>query len=160
MAGLFGFNNYNNPGPGVPKDAPPKAPILVFFEIVQRKFWNLIKINLLFCFLNIPGILLAILIADAVFPNLLSGTASNDDLLFVDFLFKFMIVSVLPLITVGPAQAGLTYVLRNYAREEHAFLWDDFKDCALKNFKQSLAISGIISLVTTALLLAIEGYNN
>jgi uncharacterized membrane protein YesL len=47
----------------------------------------------------------------------------------------------LNIVTAGPVQAGFTYVLRNYAREEHAFLWWDFKEAALKNFKQSLIIS-------------------
>ena len=50
MAGFFGFFDYTKPGPGVPnpEDAPKKARILVFLEILQRKFWNLIKINLMF----------------------------------------------------------------------------------------------------------------
>lgn len=48
----------------------------------------------------------------------------------------------LPIITIGPATAALTYCLRNFAREEHADLSDFFEQFK-KNFWQGLGI-GII----------------
>ncbi|MHB1483127.1 MAG: YesL family protein [Saccharofermentanales bacterium] len=57
-----------------------------------------------------------------------------------------MMVVGLQLVVLGPAQAGITYVLRNFSREEHAFVWADFKDHAKKNWKQS-AITSIISIL-------------
>ena len=56
----------------------------------------------------------------------------------------------IPIITIGPATAAATYVLRNIAREEHAFIWMDFYDNFKKNFKQSF-VTGIIDLAVTAL---------
>ena len=47
----------------------------------------------------------------------------------------------------GPATAGLSYVTRNGARDEHAFVWSDFKDAVKENWKQSLVISVITSLL-------------
>lgn len=38
MAGFFGFFDYTKPGPGIPKDAPPKAPIAVFLGYIQESF--------------------------------------------------------------------------------------------------------------------------
>lgn len=158
MAGLFGFFDYTKPGPGVQKDAPPKARIVVFFDILQRKFWNLIKINLLFNIFNIPAVILGMFAALYLFPP---DAFSKPDVLLSDILLKFILLSTMlciPMVTVGPAQAGFTYVLRNYSREEHAFVWSDFKDNALKNFKQSMIISGIDFVVTILMIWTIRMY--
>ncbi|HHV97785.1 MAG TPA: YesL family protein [Clostridiaceae bacterium] len=155
MAGFFGFFDYTKPGPGVPKDAPPKAPIIVFFEIYFRKFWNLVKINLMFNFFNLPALIAAIFATMYLFQ----GQISDDPT--VDLLTRFIIGCVflcIPLITVGPAQAGFTYILRNYSREEHAFLWWDFKDTAKDNFKQSLIISIIDFIVFIVFGIVINFY--
>ena len=56
-----------------------------------------------------------------------------------------------PVVTVGLAQAGLTYICRSAARDQHSFGSDDFFDTIRKNWKQSL-ISGIIDLVVFAVL--------
>jgi len=144
MAGFFGFFDFTKPGPGVPKDAPPKARIIVFFEIFGRKFWNLVKINLMFNLFNLPAILAMFYALQFLFPNyIVPGNAADPDIMTSEFFTRFMFGAVLlciPVITVGPAQAGFTYILRNYAREEHAFVWWDFKDTALSNLKQSIAI--------------------
>ena len=50
----------------------------------------------------------------------------------------------------GPFTAGLSYVTRNWARDEHAFVWSDFKDAVKENWKPALAtgaITGITPLV-------------
>ena len=41
----------------------------------------------------------------------------------------------------------MAYVTRNWARDEHAFAWSDFKDAVKANWKQSLIISAITSVV-------------
>ena len=51
------------------------------------------------------------------------------------------------ILITGPVQAGLAYVTRNWARDEHAFAWSDFKDAVKANWKQSLIISAITSVV-------------
>ena len=51
------------------------------------------------------------------------------------------------ILITGPVQAGLSYVTRNWARDEHAFAWSDFKDAVKANWKQGLVISGITSLI-------------
>lgn len=59
----------------------------------------------------------------------------------------------LPVVTIGPATAGLTKILRNYAREEHAFLWGDFIEAFKKNFKQAFLFSLVELLVFGFLIL-------
>ena len=39
----------------------------------------------------------------------------------------YLVVSI-PIVTIGLAQAGLTFVKRNYSREKHVFLPSDFFD--------------------------------
>ena len=59
-----------------------------------------------------------------------------------------MLLWLVPCIAItGPFTAGLSYVTRNWARDEHAFIWSDFKDAVKANWKQSLAISAITSVL-------------
>ena len=60
----------------------------------------------------------------------------------------------IPIITIGPAIAGLTYVLRNISQEEPIFVLDNFFDAFKKNFKQSFGMS-IINLI----IIVIGGYS-
>ncbi len=138
MAGFFGFFDYTKPGPGVPKDAPPKARIIVFFEVFSRKFWHLVRLNIMFFLFNLPA-LLAVLFASQFFLQ----QQLHEDIL-IDLVLRLVLGATficIPIITIGPAQAGFTYILRNYSKEEHAFLWWDFKDAAKNNFKQSAIVS-------------------
>jgi len=155
MAGFFGFFDYTKPGPGIPKDAPPKARIIVFFDIFSRKFWNLIKINMMFSLFNIPGIVAAVVASIFILQNPIVEDPLQE--LFMRFVFGTVLVCI-PVVTVGPAQAGFTYILRNYAREEHAFIWGDFKEHAAKNFKEGLLISVIDFIIVIVMGIAINFY--
>ncbi len=103
------FNNYQKEGRGVSKDQ--KTPrFLLFFQILFRKFWNLIVVNMLY------------------------------------------LVFCIPIVTIGPATAAHTKIMRNYAREEHAFIWGDFFETFRKNFKQAFIYSVVDFFVTAFLL--------
>lgn len=119
--GLFN-NNYNRPGPGINKNQPKKKPFFLFFEIFFRKFWQLIQVNLLFC---VPLILVGLL------SYLLGGITS------------IAVVAFAPLILVSPFVAGITIVTRNYAREEHSFIFSDFID-AVKNNWLAFLVNGFV----------------
>jgi len=60
------------------------------------------------------------------------------------------LMACIPVVTIGPATAGATYVLRNFAREEHAYVWYHFWKAFKSNFKQSF-IMGIINLIVYGL---------
>jgi len=47
----------------------------------------------------------------------------------------------------------MTKILRNYAREEHAFVWGDFIETFKKNFKQAFLYSVVDFLVSAFLIL-------
>lgn len=122
------LTHYDRPGPGVDKDGPKKPRIVVFFEVFFRKFFNLCKLNLLFL---IPVVAVAAIIYLVMNLLLLAG---------INNLF----VALIPVVLIFPFVAGLTYVTRNYAREEHAFIFSDFKDSVKENWGKFL-IHGIIT---------------
>lgn len=173
MAGRFKLIDYNKEGPGVYRDQPESGPVKTFFAICGRKFWKIIQINMLFTLLTLPFIALSFLIGAYIFPQLFSfmqfdvlkefvvsyGASLTGDaaasfnaqetasLLLLQFNIVFGVALVgLQLVVCGPVQAGITYIFRNYSREEHAFIWSDFKDQAKLNWKQS-AIASIIGIV-------------
>ncbi len=93
--------DYESAGAGIPKNAPKKKRIAVFFDIFFGKFWKLLGLNaiyMLFC---------------------------------------------LPIVTIGPATAGVTKVLRNFSQQRPVFLWGDFIESFRKNMKQALAMGFI-----------------
>lgn len=46
--------SYLKEGPGIEKDAPPKTGLALFFEILVREFWQILKLNLLFVVCALP----------------------------------------------------------------------------------------------------------
>ncbi len=167
MAGIFGFMNFNKEGKGVNPEDLERGPLPTFFGILGRKFWKLIPINLIYVIFSLPALVLSFFgssyFVHAIFPGLdisiaeaALGTAKEADealvlqvfeMTIIFFLFAMMLTG-LALIIVGPVHAGIVYVLRNYSREEHSFIWSDFKEHALSNLKQAL-VSSLISLVVT-----------
>ncbi|OOM77296.1 hypothetical protein CLPUN_24130 [Clostridium puniceum] len=48
------FLDYNKEGAGVPKDAPPKEGLVLFFDLFAREFTSLIKLNIFFILSCVP----------------------------------------------------------------------------------------------------------
>lgn len=48
------FNSYLKEGPGIEKDAPVRRGPALFFEILVREAWGLVKLNLLFALFCLP----------------------------------------------------------------------------------------------------------
>lgn len=67
-------------------------------------------------------------------------------------------VFCLPIITIGPATAGFTYVLRNYSQQQHSFMLSDFWDAFKKNFKYSFIVSVLDALIIVLMVVAIPFY--
>ena len=64
-------------------------------------------------------------------------------------LFLFPCIAI-----TGPFTAGLSYVTRNWARDEHAFIWSDFRDAVKSNWKYPLVISTITGFLPLAVYVA------
>ena len=182
MAGFFGLFDYTKEGPGVYPDEPPKGAFALFFSILGRKFWKIVTINLMYILFSLPAFLVAFFgasfVVQAFFPALTpellaelfekSGLPLQEGISFIDFanvqilqlyILVAMLLVGLHLLIVGPVHAGIVYILRNYSREEHAFVWMDFKEHARKNMRQSLIASGISLLFTVLFVINYAFYN-
>ncbi|HEY5465621.1 MAG TPA: DUF624 domain-containing protein [Clostridia bacterium] len=181
----FFSNLYTKEGPGVYADDPKKGPAGQFFSILGRKFWKIVTVNLMYVLFSAPVLVLSVLISPMLLQFLFPGFTYDKILLYIQksdvaaslvegitpemftntfLVFLYILAAVffvaMSLIVLGPVHAGATYVLRNYSREEHAFLWSDFWEHAKKNLVQSL-ISGAISLVVTvALIISLGVYRS
>lgn len=181
MAGIFGLFDYTKEGPGVEADEPQKGPLAEFFTLYFRKFWKFVTLGLMFTLFNLPGIVLALIASLYLLPLLFPGLALNRliesveslNLEFVEgvtaatvgALYSIIFVAILALtlvalqyFVVGPSHAALTYIHRNYARGEHAFLWWDFKDAFKANWKQSLITSILGALFCAMIIFAYNFY--
>lgn len=94
------------------------------------------------------------MLTEAEFQELASQEADIGK--YLETSLQKMLLLLVPCIAItGPFTAGLSYVTRNWARDEHAFIWSDFKDAVKENWKYSL----VISCVTGFLPLAVfEGW--
>ncbi len=66
---------------------------------------------------------------------------------FLSLVMMTLLLLIPSIAITGPVTAGVSYVTRNWARDEHAFIWDDLKDAIKENWKQGLAISVITSVM-------------
>ena len=181
--GLF-TRSFDKPGKGVDPNAPQKRSFFRFFDIFFRKFWHFVRVNLIYALTLIPTFVVVFVIAGIVSNGILSLPNMSEMLnslaqqmaesagdaglaeyqraqlivtfdLFVRFVITYLFVVFWGM---GPATAGVTYVLRNFAREEHAWIWSDFKDALKSNFKQSIVVFIIDVVVFVLLYFAITFY--
>ena len=87
--------------------------------------------------------------------NVLSPASSAP----VEGIVQMSLLLLIPCILItGPVQAGMAYVTRNWARDEHAFAWGDFKDAAKDNWKQALGVSAITAVLPFILFVCYRFY--
>lgn len=92
--------------------------------------------------------------------NELKNAGINAADLMDNELFRMLIWLIPCLAITGPFTAGLSYVTRNWARDEHAFIWSDFKDAVKENWKQALVLSAITSILPLAAYVGWRFYGN
>ena len=160
------------------KEDLPKNRWQLFWEMLRIRLSGLCRINLMTCIAWIPtmvviamllnGLVTAsnityvtdettdtsslTLIYDATVDedgNTVSEASQIDFWGFIQIITLFLIPCIL---ITGPVQAGLAYVTRNWARDEHAFPWADFRDAVKDNWKQALGISLITAVMPFILL--------
>ncbi len=135
------FQSYQKEGKGVDKNRRRPVRPLYFFELFGRKFWKLMQMNLVYIGLTIPvWILLAMFLFSDTMMN-------NFSLSYVgDFLYMLALVFLVFSPVIGPATAGMTYVLKSFATETPVFQFADFFEQFKKNFKQATLMTVINGL--------------
>ena len=168
--GFFGnlMNNYyyGKAGQGDYKVSDlPHTRWQLFWEMLKVRLSGLIRLNLMYFVAWIPaaiGIAIGVLSALGVLGNateetIQSGQAANElySLGFFTALLLFPAVGI-----TGPFTAGISYVTRNWSRDEHAFIWTDFKDAIKENWKQSLPVSLITGVLPLLVLVSYTFYGD
>ncbi len=180
--GLF-QPNYNKPGRGVDENALQKRSFFRFWELYGRKYGKLMKANLLYAlaiiptfaiFLFLTGLITSpILSMDFIRGNIAAVAEQTADMMqttpaelearlcvILDGVARVVLSYLFTTLWgMGPATAGVTYIWRNFARDEHAWVWSDFLDSFKVNFKQSLVVFliDIVALVLFCFAIRVYG---
>lgn len=174
MAGFFGLFDFTKPGKGVDVEAPPKKPFFRFFELYWRKFSRFILLNMLAFLFLLPIVTLFFQIFNAWFysflpesalevEELVRGAEAGEGVIFFGLLQSILMsvsyslpspvaafLLAVSAVFYGPALCGMTYILRNFSREEHAWISDFFVQMK-KNFGQGVAL-GLLELLAVSML--------
>ena len=111
----------------------------LFGAVLKTRWSALVGVNLLYVLVWMPAA------AWTVLNYITLASAENPD---AGSLLSTYLLILIPLIALtGPFTAGTTFVLRNWARDEHSFVWSDFWDAVRGNWKQALVVSLISGLL-------------
>ena len=157
----FTLFNYDKPGKGISKNAPKKVGVSLYFNIFIRRFWKLLTLNLLYIISSLPAILIAWFIS-FYYVTWTASLASIDlDTNATALLIYIILMAVLLLLIcgTGPATAAVTYVVRKYADDTHAWAAGEFYDHLKINFKQGLIAYFINILIAVCMLIAYNFYS-
>ena len=150
MGGFFNRLYYGKAGKAdyTPDDLPSNR-FQLFFEVLRVRFWSLCRVNLMQVVFWLPVIVwtyINVLALQGIDVQMVEAGEEallglRDQLLSLVQTYLFILF---PLVAItGPSSAGAAYVTRNWARDQHSFVWSDFKDAMRDNWKQALVVSAI-----------------
>ena len=168
---------YGKSGKGdyTPEDLP-KTRLQLFFEMLRVRLSALCRLNLIYVLPWIPTMLVIGMLVmyvltmgsvpaqEKVITNADGTTTTQmvavemteeeqlallqEQAAMLPTMINTVLVLLIPCILItGPWTAGVAYVTRNWARDEHAFIWSDMKDAMKENWKPALGLSAITSVV-------------
>jgi len=139
------------------KEDLPQNRWQLFGEMLKIRVSGLIRLNLMYVLAWLPALVIGL----GAIMNGYSAMLGIDELEAAEQAAAFLalpeflkaltlntLLWMIPCIAItGPCTAGIAYITRNWARDEHAFIWSDFRDALKENWKQGLAISTITGLM-------------
>lgn len=126
----------------------PDSRLKLFFETLKVRWTSLIKLNVFYILFLLPALVWGVF-NYLTLENLIIAYSGGemDYAAFVEqfqgLLWYFLLILWPCIAITGPATAGVSYVTRNWARDQHSFMFSDFKDAMKANWKQGLATSAI-----------------
>lgn len=129
----------------------------LFWEMLRVRLSGLMRLNLMYAVPWIPAMLVMLMGALSWYTSLAELVATyaedvaglqaalgqlNQSLIFTVTLWLIPCLAI-----TGPFTAGVAFVTRNWARDEHAFVWADFKDAVKANWKQGLGVSCLTAVI-------------
>lgn len=139
------FSNYNKPGPGVSKNEKKKRGLILFFELLSRKFGSYIVLNLVYLLTLLPGIIAVWFSLMFCFSDLAETQEGAAALVSIVSMISILIAI---LFSLSPCSSGFYYVLRNFTREDNAWEFVDF----WSKFKANAGKSIISFIIDTAVV--------
>ena len=142
----------------------PKTRVSLFFLVLKDHFFDLVKVNLLQVVFWIPFMLWTFINLAAIqsidVESLLAQESGAMQIMgaMASYLVMWLIGLIPCLAITGPSSAGAAYVMRNWARDQHSFLFSDFKDAFKGNWKQALGVSCITAVVPTLVYTGVMYY--
>ncbi len=148
-----------------PDDLKPPA-IAHFFQLLFRKIFSLVQLNILHVLLNffVIGFIYVfteVFMQPGIIDIITVATPVDQDLAAANYIAKFFLCLFffcVPVICFGPFQAGFAYVNACFVNERHTFVFTDYFQKAKENFKKALIISLINLAVFYVAALAINAY--
>ena len=154
--GLFSgmFSGKSN-RPDFTPDMMPKNRFELFFDMLKLNLFNLLKVNLMYFVFWIP-----FWIWTWMNLNVLLTYDSVEAFAVDGYMMVYAMGAALCVMITGPAKCALKYITRNYARDEHVWLWSDFIGAIKANWKQGLALSVLNGLFLFLFVYGLSFYNN
>ena len=167
------------------KEDLPKNRWQLFWEMLRVRFSALFRLNLMtvaawlpliiligYCVTTLFNVLMIHGQYDAYIVNGDMGELTEEQIallatmdldqwmvdMAMSLLSTFCLWAIPCIAITGPVQAGLAYVTRNWSRDEHAFIWSDFKDAVKENWKQGLGVSAITSVMPIIIYIGYQFY--
>ena len=143
----------------------PKTRVSLFFLVLKDHIFDLIKVNLLQVVFWIPFMIWTFINLAAIqsidVESIMAQVGGAMEIMnaIASYLVMWLIGLIPCLAITGPSSAVAAYVMRNWARDQHAFLFSDFKDAFRSNWKQALGVSCITALVPTLVYTGVTYYS-
>lgn len=155
---MFGklMNNYyyGKSGKGdYTKDDLPTNRWQLFWEMLRTRLSGLCRLNLMYMLIWLPTMIVLMMGVTSMFSGLTTeeGEIVENAGALLQSIIQGTLLLLVPCIGItGIATPGVAHVTRNWSRDEHAFIWSDFKDAVKANWKQSLPISLITGFLPIA----------
>ena len=141
--GLFS-KDYESSGSGISKDDVKKKGLALFFDLLGRKFWSLMWVNVLYVLFFIP--LMLIMPAIYFIKNNYIAVAA------------ICILVLIFAIVIGPATAGMMKIMRMFYIEKHTFIAHDFFEAVRDNFKRAAVVGLVDCFVIFSAFAALQVY--
>lgn len=135
----------------------PANRLQLFRDVLGVRRGSMVGLNFLYLLIWIPAIIWTFMnlilfyqIDVSDMPVFLQKASS--------VLSSYLLV-LFPLIAItGPFNMGVSFVMRNWARDEHSFVLADFKSALKENWKQGLIYSGISGAVPMLVYVGLRFY--
>lgn len=154
---MSGFiNNYYYGKAGKADYTPESLPdtrVRLFFEMLRIHFSGLCAINLFYLVFCLPALVWSLI-------NMSVLLTAESDIASVWGNLMMYLVGMVPCLAIAGAGApGLMYICRNWARDQHAFMFSDFKDQVKANWKHGVVVGLINGLSLLISYVAVMYYS-